>query len=83
MKIEITHPLEQSGAVQHRGVLGTPVAQRLLSLEAEERKLKARMDRDLIRRRTVQQEITRLRCSLSQADAESYRRLRFIREGRE
>lgn len=59
-----------------------PAAELLLALEAEDQRLYARIAKATIRRRVVQQEIRGLRCGLSRADEEAYRKLRFIREGK-
>ena len=58
-------------------------AERLYALEQEERRLCARMHRDRVRRTMLGEEITRLRCSLDEIDAAAYRRLVFLKEGRE
>jgi len=70
---------------------GRPVARigsqvpaiRLYQLERKERRLRDRMQRDRIERTRLQGEITRLRCSLDDADLALYRKLVFVREGRE
>lgn len=53
------------------------VAERLLALEAEERRLCARMQRDRVRRNLIGEEITGLRCGLPDAEADRYRRIKF------
>lgn len=55
-------------------------AERLLALEDEERRLGARMHRDMTRRNVIGEEITRLRCGMGEAEAERYRKIRFREE---
>ena len=58
-------------------------AERLYALEHEERRLRDRMGKDRVRRNVLGEEITRLRCSLDEMDAAQYRKLVFVKEGRE
>ena len=60
----------------------TPAA-RLYQLEQYERRLAERMQHDRIARTRLQEEITRLRCSLDDVDAALYRSILFVREGKE
>ena len=55
-------------------------AERLLALEAEEHRLCARMQQDRVRRNLIGEEITALRCGLSDGEADRYRRLKFREE---
>ena len=55
-------------------------ASRLLHLEAEDTRLCARMHKDRVRRNLIGEEITMLRCGMSDAEAERYRKIKFREE---
>ena len=68
---------------RHARIGSQTPAERLYALECEERRLCTRMGRDRVRRNLLGEEITRLRCSLDETDAAQYRKLLFVKEGRE
>lgn len=55
-------------------------ATRLLTLESEEKRLRERMNRDRVRRTLIQEEMTKLRCTMKDAEAERYRKRKFQEE---
>jgi hypothetical protein len=58
-------------------------AERLYQIEKRERFLCERMHKDRLERNQLQAEISRLRCSLDDEDIIAYKRLCFVRDGRE
>ena len=68
------------GAVVERSAGSRRVAERLLALEAEERRLAERMQRDRIRRTAIQDEIRGLRIGMKDKERELYDRLRYQQE---
>lgn len=58
-------------------------AQRLYALEQLDRTLRARQTRDAIHRHRIKDELLTLRITLSAQDAEQYKRLVFLKEGRD
>jgi hypothetical protein len=68
---------------QARARIGSQApAARLYQLEQEARRLSARLHRDRTRLTLVEDELRRLRVSFDANDAEQYRRLVFVKEGR-
>ena len=57
-------------------------AEALWTLERRERRLAERMQRDMVTRHRLKDAITRLRCSMTDADGEAYQKIVFVREGR-